>query len=59
MDYNISKQKEVVNNIIDISEKIEDELKKDEINEDEIFKLRYAQFIQGLHLNFNNNISSF
>lgn len=49
-------QQEVIERIKNISEQIDDELNKEEIDEDKLFKLRYTQFIQGLHLNMNNNL---
>ena len=49
-------QQEVIERIKNISEQIDDELNKEEIDEDKLFKLRYTQFIQGLHLNINNNL---
>lgn len=49
-------QQEVIEKIKNISEQIDDELNKEEIDEDKLFKLRYTQFIQGLHLNMNNNL---
>lgn len=49
-------QQEIIGKIKDISEQVDEELEKEEIDEDKLFKLRYAQFIQGLHLNMNNNL---
>lgn len=49
-------QEEVINNIKKISEQINEEMDKDDINDEKIFKLRYAQFIQGLYLNLNNKL---
>lgn len=49
-------QQETIGRIKDISEQVDEELEKEEIDEDKLFKLRYAQFIQGLHLNMNNNL---
>lgn len=49
-------QQEVIEKIKNISEQIDEELEKDDIDEDKLFKLRYSQFIQGLHLNMNNNL---
>lgn len=49
-------QQEIIGRIKDISEQVDEELEKEEIDEDKLFKLRYAQFIQGLHLNMNNNL---
>lgn len=49
-------QEEVINNIKKISEQINEEMNKDDINDEKIFKLRYAQFIQGLYLNLNNKL---
>lgn len=48
-------QQEIIGRIKKISEEVDDELEKEELDEEKIFKLRYAQFIQGLHLNLNNN----
>lgn len=48
-------QQEIIGRIKNISEQVDKELEKEDINEDKLFKLRYAQFIQGLHLNLNNN----
>ena len=48
-------QQEIIGRIKNISEQVDEELEKEEIDEDKLFKLRYAQFIQGLHLNLNNN----
>ena len=48
-------QQEIIGKIKNISEQVDDELEKEEIDEEKLFKLRYAQFIQGLHLNLNNN----
>lgn len=48
-------QQEIIGRIKNISEQVDEELEKEDINEDKLFKLRYAQFIQGLHLNLNNN----
>ena len=48
-------QQEIIGRIKDISEQVDEELEKEEIDENKLFKLRYAQFIQGLHLNLNNN----
>lgn len=49
-------QQEIIGRIKDISDQVDEELEKEEIDEDKLFKLRYAQFIQGLHLNMNNNL---
>ena len=49
-------QQEIIGRIKDISEQVDEELEKEEIDEDKLFKLRYAQFIQGLNLNMNNNL---
>ena len=49
-------QQEIIGRIKNISEQVDEELEKEDIDEDKLFKLRYAQFIQGLHLNLNNNI---
>ena len=48
-------QQEIIGRIKKISEEVDDELEKEELEEEKIFKLRYTQFIQGLHLNLNNN----
>lgn len=48
-------QQEIIGRIKKISEEVDDELEKEELDEEKIFKLRYTQFIQGLHLNLNNN----
>lgn len=48
-------QQEIIGRIKNISEQVDEELEKEDIDEDKLFKLRYAQFIQGLHLNLNNN----
>ena len=48
-------QQEIIGKIKDISEQVDKELEKEEIDEDKLFKLRYTQFIQGLYLNLNNN----
>ena len=48
-------QQEIIGRIKNISEQVDDELEKEEIDEEKLFKLRYAQLIQGLHLNLNNN----
>lgn len=48
-------QQEVIEQIKNISEQIDEELEKEKIDDEKLFKLRYAQFIQGLHLNMNNN----
>ena len=48
-------QQEIIGRIKNICEQVDEELEKEEIDEDKLFKLRYAQFIQGLHLNLNNN----
>lgn len=48
-------QQEVIDKIKNISEQIDEELEKEQIDEEKLFKLRYTQFVQGLHLNMNNN----
>ena len=48
-------QQEIIGRIKNISEQVDEELEIEDIDEDKLFKLRYAQFIQGLHLNLNNN----
>lgn len=48
-------QQEIIGRIKNISEQVDEELEKEDIDEDKLFKLRYTQFIQGLHLNLNNN----
>lgn len=48
-------QQKIIGKIKNISEQVDNELEKEEIDEEKLFKLRYAQFIQGLHLNLNNN----
>ena len=50
-------QQEIIGRIKNISEQVDEELLKEEIDEEKLFKLRYAQFIQGLHLNMNNNFN--
>ena len=52
---NIEENKEVIDKIINISNEIEEELEKDTINEEKIFKLRYQQLIKGFYLNQMNN----
>ena len=49
-------QQEIIGRIKNISEQVDEELEKEEIDEEKLIKLRYAQFIQGLHLNMNNNL---
>ena len=46
-------QQEIIGRIKNISEQVDEELEKEEIDEDKLFKLRYAHFIQGLLLNLN------
>ena len=41
-------QQEVIERIKNISEQIDDELNKEEIDEDKLFKLRYTQFIHNI-----------
>lgn len=48
-------QQEVIDKIKNISEQIDEELEKEQIDEEKLFKLRYTQFVQGLYLNMNNN----
>jgi hypothetical protein len=49
----IKDESEVINKIKNISEDIDKELDKDEIDKERLFKLRYQQFIQGLYLTQN------
>lgn len=49
-------QQEIIGRIKNISEQVDEEMDKENIDEEKLFKLRYAQFIQGLYLNLNNNI---
>jgi hypothetical protein len=47
---------DVIEKLVNISEKIEEELEKDTIDEEKLFKLRYEQLIKGLYLNqYNKN----
>ena len=48
-------QQEIIGRIKNISEQVDEELEKEDIDKDKLFKLRYVQFIQGLHLNLKNN----
>lgn len=48
-------QQEVIDKIKNISEQIDEELEKEQIDKEKLFKLRYTQFVQGLYLNMNNN----
>ena len=43
----------VVENIIKINDNIKEILEQDEIDKEKLFKLRYAQMIQGFYLNEN------
>lgn len=47
---------DVIKDIRNISDKINEELEKDEIDNKKVFELRYQQFIKGLYLStgFNN-----
>lgn len=51
----IVENKEVIDKILDISQEIDEELEKDTIDEEKVFKLRYQQLIKGLYLNQMNN----
>lgn len=46
---------EIIHKIVDISREIDEELEKEIIDEEKVFKLRYTQFIKGLYLNQVNN----
>lgn len=52
----LKENSEVIEKLIDISDKINEELEKDTIDEEKVFKLRYEQLIRGLYLNqYNKN----
>ena len=44
-------EEKVIENIKKINDDINNTLKQDEIDKERLFKLRYAQMIQGLYLN--------
>ena len=48
-DGNYSKEN-VINGIIDIDEKIQEECNKDEVDNKKLTKLRYEQMLRGLYL---------
>ena len=48
-DGNYSKEN-VINGIIDIDEKIQEECNKDEVDNKKLMKLRYEQMLRGLYL---------
>ena len=48
-------QKDVRQKLIDLTLEVQEELKKEEIDKEKIFKLRYQQMIQGLYLQYPNN----
>lgn len=47
----LNENSEIVEKLVDISEKIDEELQKEEIDKEKLFKLRYEQLIRGLYLN--------
>lgn len=51
----ISNQDDVKQKLIDLTLEVEEELNKEEIDKEKIFKLRYQQMIQGLYLQYPNN----
>lgn len=51
----IPNQEDVKQKLIDLSLEVEEELTKEEVNKEKIFKLRYQQMIQGLYLQYPNN----
>lgn len=48
-------QENVKKKLIDLTLEVEEELNKEEIDKEKIFKLRYQQMIQGLYLQYPNN----
>lgn len=46
---------DVIDKIYELSSQIDEELEKDTIDEEKVFKLRYAQLIKGFYLNQMNN----
>lgn len=59
MDWQISENNEVVEEIKKTDAELKKELEKDNFDKDKIFKLRYRQMIQGLYLQDINNINKF
>jgi hypothetical protein len=51
----IPNQDDVKQKLIDLTLEVEEELNKEEIDKEKIFKLRYQQMIQGLYLQYPNN----
>lgn len=51
----IPNQDNVKQKLIDLTLEVEEELNKEEIDKEKIFKLRYQQMIQGLYLQYPNN----
>ena len=51
----IPNQDDVKQKLIDLTLEVEEELNKEEIDNEKIFKLRYQQMIQGLYLQYPNN----
>lgn len=45
--------KKVVDKLINLAYEIEDEMNKEKVDEEKIFKLRYQQMIQGMYLTQN------
>lgn len=52
--YNIDNT-DIINNIKNISDKIDEEFEKEEVDKKKIFELRYQQFIKGLYLSTGIN----
>lgn len=48
-------QEEVKQKLISLSQEVDEELMKEQIDKEKIFKLRYQQMIQGLYLQYPNS----
>lgn len=46
---------EIKEKLIELSNEVNDELQKEEVDKEKVFKLRYQQMIQGLYLQYPNN----
>ena len=46
---------EIKEKLIELSNEVSDELQKEEVDKEKVFKLRYQQMIQGLYLQYPNN----